>query len=206
MIAVAILVGALACAAKAPLYDPPAERNLDGVMHLVGRYGFGHACPCDGLILTAAHVAHPLYTRGAGYKDEPIEHAWSDERGGEGFVISQYLQLGRDLGFLLARTGNPAYYRHAIIEPQIGDTLYWSEYDFSSLGKAFSPVIREGDVLRIFAGHIVVDREPVRGASGSCVFNQSGEVVAIVTWGHQLGAAVAVSVYGQWWPWEVLNQ
>jgi len=195
-----IIVAAMACASRAPVDVLLAERNLDGVMRLVGRYGFGHACPCDGLILTAAHVAHPIYTKGPAYKNEPIEHAWSDSRGGWGFVSSRYLQLGRDLGFVHPRSGTPAYYTHAMLAPQVGDTVYWSEYDFSCAEKILAPITREGAVVRLVAGHIVVDHMPVAGASGSCVFNESGEVVAIVAWGHRLGVAIMVSVYGPWWP------
>ena len=197
----AIAFAVSACAAKAPLDLPVEASNLDGVMHLIGRFSFAHACPCDGLILTAAHVAHPLYLR-PGYQNIAIEYTWSDDRGGEGFLLSDYLFLARDLAVMRVRTGNPAYYRHALKAPQIGETLYWAEFDFSELKKAFATVHREGVLLRIVAGHLILDKMPTHGASGTCLVNSKNEVVAEVAFSHRIGAAIVVALYGPWWPGE----
>ena len=195
----AVALALLGCAPKAPVDLPVAPNNFDGVMDLVGRFSYAHACPCDELILTAAHVAHPLFLV-PGHKDDAVAYAWSDGRGGEGYILSDYLYLSRDLGVMRIQSGMPAYYRHSQSAPQIGDVLHWIEYDLSSVEKAFARVHRQGTILRIFAGHIVLDHMPIPGASGTCVFNSDNEIVAIVSWRHRVGVAVVVSVYGQWWP------
>lgn len=191
-----------ACASRAPIGLVPSEQNsLNGAMQIIGRFSFAHACPCDGLILTAAHVAHPLYLK-PGYQEEAIAYSWSDNRGGEGILRSEYLFLSRDLGVMRVESGMPAYYRHAKEAPKVGEMLRWQEFDFSSLDKAFAPKEREGKLLRAVAGHLILDHMPFGGASGSCVLNENNEVVAITAFSHRIGAGIVVSVYGQWWPGE----
>jgi hypothetical protein len=179
------------------------EQNLNGVMHLMGRFTTGHACPCDGLILTAAHVAHPLYLR-PGYQNETIFYSWSDDLGHSGYLGSAFLHLSRDLGELKVLTGQPAFYRHAKIEPKIGETLHWIEYDYKDKQKAYAPIRREAHLVRNIAGHLILNDSPVRGASGSCLFNSGNEVVGVIVWSVRAGVTdyvgIAVSVAGQWWP------
>jgi hypothetical protein len=206
---VSMLVVASGCASKVLTHELPSPQNGDAVMQLFGRWAIGHACPCDGLILTAAHVAHPLYLRN-GHKDEIISYAWSDHLGNEGYVGSAYLMLARDLGVLRILSGSPHYYRHAPEKPVSGDVVSWKEYDYRSRRHAYAPRIRTATVVRLVAGHLILDDsanpdDPANpGASGTCLFNEMGQVVGIPI-GHKrlFGreyVSVAVSVWGPWWP------
>jgi hypothetical protein len=82
--------------------------------------------------------------------------------------------------------------------------LQWIEYDHESLESAYAPRLRQATLIRPLAGYLVLDSAPVKGASGSCLFNSQGEVVGIIAWGVRTGSGdavgVAVSVSGPWWP------
>jgi len=60
-----------------------------------------------------------------------------------------------------------------------------------------------GKLIRIVAGHLMLDDQVPAGASGSCLLNTRGEVVGIVTWGQKTEdlreETVVVAVFGEWW-------
>jgi hypothetical protein len=199
-----VALAAYACAGRSPsVVTSDHYKNTKGVMHLIGRYTIGHACPCDGMILTAAHVAHPLYLR-LGYQSETILYSWSDDLGNDGYTSSAFLYLSRDLGELKVIAGTPSFYRHAELEPEPGSVLHWIEYDYQAKTKAYAPIRREAHLVRNLAGHLIINKTPVRGASGSCLFNSENDVVGIVVWSVRVGVSdyigIAVSISGPWWP------
>jgi hypothetical protein len=198
-----ILILMASCAARNLVTEPPAPQNGDGAMQLMGRFSIGHACPVDGLVLTAAHVAHPLYLH-PGHKDEVVTYAWSDHMGHTGYLGSAYLMLARDLGILTVLSGTPHYYSHASKEPEPGAAVRWLEYDYRGKEKAFAPRCKSAKVLRLIAGHLILDGGAMPGASGGCLFNKADEVVGIVVGRKRVGltdyVSVAVSVSGPWWP------
>lgn len=171
-------------------------------MRLIGYASYAHACPVDGLVLSAAHVVQPRNGRNPPLP-WPAYYAWSDLHQNSGYVHSRGLSP-RDLGTFVVLSGTPHFYRHATEEPEPGDKVNWLEFDLSSKDKAFAPHSKQARVQRSVSGHLILDEPPMRGASGSCVLNEQGEVVAIITGGVNVGAGGAVgfvvSVSGQWWP------
>ncbi len=201
-----LAITALSCAPKILTRGAPSPRNGDAAIQLFGRFAVGHACPCDGLILTAAHVAHPLYLR-QGFRGEPISYAWSDHMGNSGYLGSAYLMLSRDLGVLSVLTvlsGTPHYYRHATEEPALGERVRWVEYDYRGSREAYAPRHRTANVVRLVAGHLILGSGATPGASGACLFNAQDQVIGIMVGRQRVGVneyvSVAVSVAGPWWP------
>jgi hypothetical protein len=205
-----LLFAAVECAAcsgrewrvEAPAVEPASGVKTDGTMRMMGRWGFAHACPVDGFILTAAHVVNP-FSNTAGLTGLLVGYAWEDGYGNRGYVKGAGASLDRDVGVLTLESGVPVYYRHAEEAPAIGDLLYWVEYDYERKSTVFEQKSRRGELLRIVPGHLVLDREPAKGASGGCLLNANGEVVGLIVWGQptksQRVVAVAVAVYGEWW-------
>jgi hypothetical protein len=153
----------------------------------------GHACPVNGYVLTASHVLW----------DETLKTyvptAWSDGYGQEGSAavsggftfldlisLSIYPLEGYQLDYL-----PPGY-------AGVGDRVYWYEFDLRTRSNALRARRRFADVLRIVAGHYILDDMPVEGASGSCLLNSNGEVVGVINAGwdtdDSLGVGVAVKL------------
>lgn len=143
-------------------------------MSLVGRFGFAHACPVDGRILTAAHVAEDWFP---GHPAREKAYAWQ-QGVREGTVVNRTAYEDRDLADLLLVSGEPFYFTRAAEPPEKGDVIYWFEYSYSPL----RVVRRRGRVTGIIAEHVSFYPAGVQGASGTCLFNTSGEVFGILTW------------------------
>ena len=200
-----LLTGCSACAGKASqLTEAPMPVDTSAVMRLMGRWASAHACPVDGLVLTAAHALDPFY-RIPIVGERPIGYAWSDMAGNRGLAIGVASNLHRDFGVMRSTLGTPLFYRHAIEEPKPGEAFQWVEYDFDSKENAYAPKHMSAVLVRRLAGHLILDPVPTRGASGTCVFNSRSEVAGIIVRGVRVGVdgesvGVAVSVSGPWWP------
>ncbi len=201
-----VVVQCSVCSPKGPHWIKPpkpiVEPNTNGVMRIMGRWGFAHACPVEGVVLTAAHVVNPFHgvpTMNAVL----VGYAWSDGNGNQGMLEGVGASRSRDLGLLELKSGEPSYYRHATKEPEVGDLLHWLEYNSSNRETVYTRRIKRAKLLRRVSGHLILDQEPQKGASGSCVLNMKGEVVGILTRirgtddGKTVG--VAVSIAGPWW-------
>ena len=79
-------------------------------------------------------------------------------------------------------------------------------YDWRDKKRAYAPRQISAKVLRIKAGHLILDPDPTSepGSSGSCVLNDRNEVVAINCFVMKLAStesvAVVVGVWGEWRP------
>jgi hypothetical protein len=197
------LTGCTACFTKGvPLMEVPKFVDTSAVMRLVGRWNVAHACPVDGVVLTAAHVVSPFHHIPI-VGNERIGYTWSDRSGNQGFVTGAAANLQRDLGMLVVGSGAPWFYKHALEEPKPGDVLQWVEYDFGSVENAYAANLRHAKLVRIVSGHLVLDDVPTKGASGSCLFNSESEVAGLIVWGVRVGdrqVGVAASISGSWWP------
>jgi len=192
------LLTLLACGPRrieSPDATPAHKINTDYIIRLVGRSGAGHACPVWGTILTAAHMLE------SDDDDGLVGYVWSDRAGGEGFLSPLRVSRKRDLGEMYVLTGVPIYYKGSTSEPDPGDTLHWVEYAFDD--EPFALKTKKAKLVENLSGHLVMDTPPEQGGSGSCVLNDSGEVVGIVVWTVRNGG-VAVSIAGPWWPrWQL---
>lgn len=150
------------------------------IMSLVGRFGFAHACPTEGRVYTAAHVAAtvPRGTR----KQFPSSYAWQ-QGDREGLVTaSRYPAPSQfaDVAFLDVVTGKPEMMLRAA-EVNVGERVYWYEYNFSNKDEMLDLVLRESVLTKLVAGHFVTEDSFTQGASGGCVFNDRGEVIGIIS-------------------------
>ncbi len=199
------LTGCTACFTKSiPQMEVQKFVDTNAVMRLVGRWNVAHACPVDGVVLTAAHVVSPFHQIPV-VGDQRIGYTWSDRAGNSGYVMGAAENLQRDIGMLVVNKGKPRFYKHAPQEPTPGDELQWVEYDFGSVEDAYAANLRHAKLVRVVSGHLILDDMPVKGASGTCLFNSQSEVVGLVVWGVRVGdsgefVGVAVSVSGPWWP------
>jgi S1-C subfamily serine protease len=174
--------------------------DTSGILRLGGRFTFAHACPIEDLVLTSGHVvdARPF---------EPevplLPYRYSDGAGNAGVVAPLSTERCSDLAVMAVRPGQVVRpYLRASEAPQIGERVWYIGYDWSGKGKAFAEKVIDAKVIRIVAGHLILDEAGEVGSSGSCVLNQAGEVVAINSFGRQVGVGEEVEgVVGVWGPW-----
>ena len=190
----------LGCSSRGVVIQPaPEPEQLSLSLALIGRFGLAHACPVDGLIVTAAHVAVHRDMFG---NETTNSYLW--EQGEKNGFLAGYAPLAsRDLAQLLSDGESlPLMASRADSGPSSGESVYWQQFNMSS-----SPMrqeIQRGRVTDLGPGHFAFEPEPEDGASGGCVFNEAGGVLGIVVW--SLGDnplsrdGVAVTLTGQWWP------
>lgn len=194
---IAILIGAIAlvsCAARqvpSPTTTTTATETMEtkvkpeGVMRLVSKRGLSHGCPVSGIIFTAHHVINPFLNDSPSIQaqeyGEYIE--WSDSFGNSGVVTLDIYSPSRDLALLKVMTGDTPVYFRVAENVVVGEAVYWFEYNWESPDNATFEKLRKSHITEIFAGHAVIYNPPRRGASGSCLFNDSGKVVAVIIWG-----------------------
>src|SRR5574341_1302421 len=180
--------------------EPTAPDTRASLM-LSGRFAVvASACAVEGVVLTNAHVvdvrpfdlAFPL-------SELRFESAMGD-RG----IIGPLRGLAfTDLAVVTTSTPLTHFARVAAAEPAPGEAVWWALPSWQSRKRMLERTIVSGRVLRSWAGTLVIDRETESGASGGCVFNGSGEVVGLVTWGSeardQREATMAVGLWGPWW-------
>ena len=154
----------------------------------------GHACPVAGNVFTAGHVG--VYRPTPKEADWPVNYAWS-QGSLSGYASTNLVSPSRDLAILSTVGDSPEFNECASGPPAIGSRVSWFEYDFLTTIERFAMV------EELTAGHIQFDKTPKPGASGSCLFNEDGEVLGIVNWrlydqGYG-GVGIAVALYGDWW-------
>ncbi len=157
-----------------PTPVPVAPVDLSRVVPLIGRDGMGHGCPVrPGVILTAAHVvsegtdAHPIF--------------FSLPSGKASVAMPYKVATYEDIASLVAMIDVDPY-PLAKEAPIPGEKLWWVGYNFSTRAQALEPLTFQGTLLRVVGSHLVIDEPPISGSSGSCIINERGEVVGIVTW------------------------
>ena len=170
---------------------------------LIGINGIGHACPTVEAIYTAHHIIddkdknHMYFSTPYGTA-KPV---WADHVRDLATVEID----GEDPRYRVAALGEMPRYRVAATAPIPKEKVHWYEFNFHNRKEFLRQERREAKVLRTVAGHIVFDKGPVNGASGSCLLNEREEVVGIVIWtfyvrGKSVG--VAASIVDEWNPEE----
>lgn len=162
--------------------DPSVQiATLDG--------GVGHGCPVNDILVTNLHI---VLTK----KGQLIQAVSISQGGLNGIAFVANTSVAYDL--VLLEPMMPL--RHLpggdIAEP--GDVVYWFEYDFRTGENILRARRRVARILRIVAGHYILDSAPVAGASGTCLINNEGEAIGVVNAGFEAdngeGAGVAILI------------
>ena len=179
-----LVLGMVGCSNK--VVDAPAA---DYSITLTTPYGPSHGCYVEGKLYTARHVVQP-------FGRPPVNAAWRDGYGNEGLAVLRAISSFGDLAMLEIVSGEP-YLNHpksrAEVEP--GTVLAWFEYSYQSVPDAFRAKYRKATVTRAIGGVLVLDKLPVPGASGTCVFDEEGAVVGLIVWGHEVGVGLVARIH-----------
>jgi trypsin-like peptidase len=179
-------VPALVACAELP---PPDTTKIISVS---GRFALAHVCPIGpDVAVTAAHVVDPsplnpqvsVYPlRGSNFEGSWILSPWR---------VYQH----EDIALVSPIVGGtfPNYYHLASAPPSIGEKLYWLGFDWREKGKAFARRVFSGEVLRLVASLIILDTKTDPGSSGSCILNQAGEVVGVISFGKEMDDAKEIT-------------
>lgn len=164
--------------------------------------GFAHGCAVNGLTLTNRHVVD--FRKGPEEELRPVYFRYGfGEDGDQGRGRSNFVSKGADLAVVLLDLEPKSYAPRAKQGPAPGDKVLWVEFDFRKRDKVFKSRLKEGKVLRTFAGHVVLEEEITRGASGGCAYNEAGEVLGIMAFGVETNdmkvSAGFVALWGPWW-------
>jgi hypothetical protein len=150
------------------------------------------------MAVTAAHVQDEMPLDGS-VPLSPLR--WSDDDGHAGVVDPIAVRRDRDLGYLRSEESFAHVGRAAAAPPAPGDRMRTTGYDWRSVSRAFARRVWESHVVRVVAGHLILDRAAESGSSGSCVVNDADEIVAVNMGGRVVGTGnetvgVAVGVWG----------
>ena len=175
-----ILASTFGCSSRvvvAPTAAPKQPELLSLSMPLIGKHGIAHACPVDGTILTAAHVAFEQYVTGS-YEARGYVYTQGAKRGPvRGFNPA----FTRDLAELLVDGGDsPEFVGRADAEPAIGDEVSWSQFNLTN--NPLHQEIQKGKITDLGPGHFAFSPAPLQGSSGGCVFDSSGKVLGVLIW------------------------
>ena len=176
--------------------SPGKVPDLSGAIQLMGKDSMAHACPVGPeKAFTAAHVSNEDGTASF--------YRW--QQGEASGVTSGAQSLNSsDLGLLQPKEGRgfPKWYEISQKGPALGEKLWIRGYDFRSGGRAFQPRDWEVHVTRLVAGHIIFDPPVTKGTSGSCILDQSGKVVGVVSATATLAnlddIGIGVGIWGEW--------
>jgi S1-C subfamily serine protease len=167
------------------------------ILRLQGRAGGAHGCPVavgdEQIVLTNAHVAD---------RSGWTPYRFSNLYGEEGILTPSGVNQAADIAVMKASKTLAHYYRVASGPPAVGERVRYIGYNQSSRKTAYSERTFDHVVVRVFAGHLILDKPGKPGSSGSCVLNQAGEVVAINAWGQEMESGDLVGgVVGVWGEW-----
>ena len=167
-----------------------------------GRPGaYGHGCAVNGKLITNAHMVDP---RDSYDYEAPsvVYFRYEFADGTSGIGKSAHISSVADLASITIDKNPPYGYARLGPEPKVGDRIFWVEYDFRKQKNVFKPRERDGKIIKIIAGHILLDEKVTRGASGGCAYNQAGGVVGLVTFGFTThDGKTSTGIVGIWGDW-----
>jgi hypothetical protein len=192
------------CFADDKLSEEERKKESPYVFEIQKMGGGGHGCAVNGLIITNRHMVDPRREWWEG--DLPkmfFRYEWPDETAGVGHSVT--VSAIADLAIVKLDKEPPNGYAPLATErPQEGDLVYWWEYDLRKQGDAFQPRYKEGKITTITAGHAILAKDVVQGASGGCAFNEYGEAIGLMSFGFgttkdykQNGGVTGF--WGHWW-------
>ncbi len=181
--------------------DPKPEQFSFAMSVFKG--GYGHGCAVNSLTITAAHMIDPRI-RGDFEAPKAMHFRYEFLSGLYGSGHSTSMSKVTDLAVVELDQDPPMGYAVlSPIPPEIGEKIRWVEFDFRKQKNVFKPRWRDAKVVNIRLGEILLDKEATAGASGGCAFNESGEVVGLVTSMTRTNdgkrSTGVVGLWGAWW-------
>ncbi len=182
------LSGCSNCAGKKDL-DPEMIHRRDRSVALIGFNTMGHGCPVGGYIFTATHVIDKVHGVN-----------WSDQYGNSGHAVKNATSRFSDLARMTIDPDYDLPIQNALKlnVSEVGDDVYWFEYDWRTGKNTLRESFRSAKVLRVVANHVVISAKPVSGASGGCLFAEGGSVIGVMVWAFtaedDFGAGVAARI------------
>lgn len=174
-----------------------ADPDLSGMLKLTNGSNLAHACPIAmDKALTNRHVARDGSQWVWGTGDGEANHGLAEVDGSP--------DTFRDLASIKPITDArfPKWYPLATTAPKTGERVWFLGYDWSNAKDGFGPDVVEAKVVRLLNGHLIFKSAGRPGSSGSCILNESGEVVAINQGGKDMDDkaedGVGVGVWGNW--------
>jgi hypothetical protein len=169
----------MSCATTS-VHKKSRDIDVSGIRPVTSRVGVGHVCPIsETFALTAAHVESwrsPLMS-----PTESIPVPLMGEINGAPVTLFRvWTDLRRDLS-MVGISGSekfPTYYRLAKKVPEPGDKL---KMRWFNIHRGFEEQGLEVEVMNLDFGHLFLTKnsDGFIGASGGCMLNEAGEVVAI---------------------------
>ena len=198
-VAALILVLLMGCAHVGVQRQEPTAPDMDAILRVIGRFSTAHACPVSAdLALTSAHVTD---VRPFDRMMPAFPAAWSDGAGRDGWLTPLRVEIARDLALMQSDRPFARWYVVAAVGPAVGDRLWTLGYDWRRRPTMYGPRLHDVRVLRVVARTVVFEPEIQPGASGACVLNVAGEVVAVNVAVHRAederSVGVAVGVWGE---------
>ncbi len=190
------------CALSHPALMPePQAPNTNAILRVMTRFGMCHACPVAvDLALISAHCVdmQPFDPKVPAYGGR-----YSNADGTvTGIFNTVALSTREDLAVIEMTPPVGGFYLLAKEAPELGQTIWWLDYDYRSRKNALKPKQGHGELVEIVAGNIVVARSAVPGSSGGCTLTANGELVAIVDarigLDSQEVAGLGIGVWGNW--------
>lgn len=194
----------LSCAVKTAEVSPcppcliePEPETLPVV--LMGSAGAAHACPVDlgeGLLVTAGHVAYRSVLSNGEIINLPKVYLAEDEHGHIGRAAPSGANNYVDIALMVTDLDDLKYYPLGV--SYVGDKVYWYEYSYKNAKSIYQNERREAKVSSVRVNHYFFDKAPLPGASGTCLFNEAGHVIGIISWYQStdnnkvVGAAVGI--------------
>ena len=193
-------IGALlALLAMVAAGDSQRVPDTSKILSLSGRMSAAHGCPvAPWLVVSNAHVFDFVPTN----TEFPLISYRAESPSWSGEVKGIWTSWAADYALGAPSTDLPGFYPLAKEAPKPGERLWWIGYDWKNTRRAFERKVMSGEVVRDFAGSIVIDEKTFPGSSGSCVLNANGEAVGIIMGTMELDNSDVVTVaVGLWGPW-----
>ena len=163
--------------------SPSIEPQPAQVMSLIGRFGLAHACPVNDHIVTAAHVATIIPRGSMSQYSASYVYQQGERTGLITMDTSHAPSRFVDIAWMRLEQGDSPVFNKRAAGLQVDDAVHWYEYEYGAGQAMLRLVRRDSIVTQMIAGHLVTEESPEHGASGGCIFNESGEVVGIVSFG-----------------------
>lgn len=167
------------CVLPVPVHaDDKPTQDISRAVTLAGYDGLARGCPISPLlILTARHVARSSKDDNGNIENSYMRMEYMG-RVGQARYLSH--ALTSDIAYMVPSFPLEQHYTLSSQPARMGDIVLFLDFN-RDVGKAMEDILIKVKVQRVVAGHLYFSGIGDPGASGSCVWNQAGDVVGIMS-------------------------